>query len=106
MSKAKTNTMYISFVPKHKPGDILYAVSLQNDSIYNKEEAKKVEEWNRDYARIYKVKVTAISIDSDGVSYWVSNLNDKLEWGDSIPENQVSIQPEELLSFLVNRWRL
>ena len=106
MSKAKVNTMQISFVPRYKPGDVLYAISLQNDSIYNKEEAKKVDEWERDYARIYKVKVTAISIDKDGVSYWVSNLNNKMEWGDCIPEDQVAIQLEELLSFLVDRWRL
>jgi hypothetical protein len=103
MTKKKIKEI-VNHVPKYKVDDIVYAISLNNDS--NTEHGMEQNTWDRDYARIYKASVESISIDKNGVTYWLKDLKDKTEWGDSVDESHISSNYDELTDWLFKLWKL
>lgn len=93
-------------LPKYQPHDRVYAIAFSSDSEENKE--IKSDLWEANFAKIFKVYIKSINIDSDGVSYWVGpDLELPSEdWGDSVKEDQLSPKFEDLIKYLKRRWKL
>lgn len=88
---------------KYNVGEKVYAISFHNDSFFK--HTPKVDEWEKDYARIYEVFITSISIDSKSISYWLKGLDGE-EWGDCVTEEYVSSNLQDLYKILEKRWRV
>lgn len=92
-------------IPLYDVGDRVFAISMSNDTINNSKQAQSVDEWDRNYARIYEVIIEYISIDVDGVNYMLKGL-DGTVWGDSVSQDNVSTDLQELFNYLRKRWAL
>lgn len=102
----KTITKLVNNIPKFHVGQLLYAVSFSNDSVDHLNQAVKMDEWERDFARIHKVQVDTISIGSEGITYWLKQAKTGEEYGDSVEEQYISTDYNDLIKILINRWKL
>lgn len=95
------------FIPKYQPGQIIYAISFSNDSDRTDDHMDTVDDWSKDYARIYEVEIETIYITKTGIEYWLHDPGKPdASWGDSVIENHVSDNIDELLNYLKNKWKL
>ena len=91
-------------IPKYYPDDVVYAISFNNEDTSNSKTT--TDEWDMNYARIYKVIVIDVSIAKDGIRYYLQDFKDKEEWGDSVPDVNVNKDINVLLQFLINKWKI
>ena len=94
----------INFSPKYSVGEIVYAISFHYDSDTNHDKEK--DEWSSNYVRIYKVVVVSISIDKNGVGYWLKDPKTKDEWGNDVHEEYISTNYDDLVEYLFKLWKL
>lgn len=102
----KSRPKIVEHTPKYIVGQVVYAIAFSNDSVHNRTQAETKDEWDRDFARIYKVIIDHIGIDTRGVSYGVKDYIDYKDWGDTVLAEQVSDDKNELFEYLTVRWRL
>ena len=89
----------ISFKQKYNPNDVVFAISFSKEDPDN-------DDFDANYAKIYKVRVLSVNIDEDGITYWLITVGDKNEWGDCVPEMHVSINKQDLVNLLLKTWKL
>jgi len=85
-------------VPKYDIGDKVYAIAIYHNS-------ENVDELDN-YARIYIVRIIYIHIEKESISYGVKDEGTDNEWGDDIPEDQVSHDKDELFNYLFKVWKV
>ena len=93
-------------VPKYVIGQLVYAIALSNDSVDNIKQAITVDEWDRDFAKIFQVEIESIYINKTGIEYCVKDIEDGKEWGGEVLEEHISADPFELFRYLAKRWKL
>jgi hypothetical protein len=96
----------INLKPKYNPGDIVYAISIESEL---NNDGKPRDEWSKNYSKIYKVEVDSIQISRSGIEYWLRELKGALrdrDWGDSVPEEQISKSKEQLINYLLKLWKI
>lgn len=93
-------------IPVYEPGDNVYVIAFSNDSVDNVNQAEKVDPWSRDFAKIFKVVIAEIYINSDGIKYAVKDAGSNKEWNEPFAEEHISSNTLDLYTILIKRWRL
>lgn len=92
--------------PKYEVGQAVFAIAFSNDSIDNAIQAAKVDEWSRDFARVYRTIISEITINSEGVFYLLKDIKSGEDWGEEVREEHVSDNVDDLFRYLMNRWKI
>jgi len=83
--------------PKYNIGDEVYAIAYSNEG--------DVGKWESNFAKIFKVKIKAIYIDSKYISYFLVG-EDGAEWSEEVNESDISRRVHDLISRLRTVWNI
>ena len=97
----------MNFIPKYKPGQIVYALAYSNEDTDRTLKERKVDNWDTNFAKIFTVEICYIGISKTGIEYTLSYPNDTdNEWSEPFDENMISDDKQVLINKLIEKWRL
>ena len=86
------------YIPKFFPGDIVYAIAFHTP--------KDPDEWSKDFAKVFKVKVRDVWITANTIEYNLYDPQDNVDWGAAVEQEFVFKTKEEALKKLTSIWKL
>jgi len=89
--------------PKYFPGDTCYAIAYHKDS--RTKEHKNADQWDCDFARIFKVTVENVYLNRKNIEYCLKCIDEENEWGDVVTGDDIGTK-EECFKELTKRWKL
>lgn len=93
--------------PKYQPGQIVYVLYYKNEDNNPTLVERKIDEWDFNFAKIFRVEVVCVSITKTNIEYTVSYPNDTdNEWNESIDEQMISDDKYILINKLIEKWQL
>ena len=83
--------------PKYEIGDEVYAIAYSNEGNNNI--------WENNFAKIFRVKIKAIYIDSKYINYFLVG-EDGVEWSEEVNESDISRRVHDLIDRLRTVWNI